>query len=145
MFFYFYIPLDLLCIPCSSFLSFSFLPFFSFLFCSILFCTLFFCSSLFFPFLIYSFLFFSFLFCLLCRRFHLRGAQHVIFYSLPEYAHFYPEIVNGLGDTDSGGLGLDISCLVLFTQYEKMALERMVGAKRCAHILSSNKTTFMFC
>ena len=61
------------------------------------------------------------------------------------YAHFYPEIVNGLGDTDGGGLGSDISCLVLFTQYEKMALERMVGAKRCAHILSSAKTTFMFC
>lgn len=82
---------------------------------------------------------------LYCRRFNLRGARHVIFYSLPEYAHFYPEIVNGLGDTDGGGLGSDISCLVLFTQYEKMALERMVGAKRCAHILSSAKTTFMFC
>ena len=79
------------------------------------------------------------------RRFHLRGAEHVIFYSLPEYAHFYPEIVNGLGDTNSGVSGSSISCLVLFTQYERMALERIVGAKRCAHILSSAKTTFMFC
>jgi U3 small nucleolar RNA-associated protein 25 len=83
--------------------------------------------------------------CLFNRRFQLRGAQHVIFYSLPEYAHFFPEIVNGLGDSGDGSLGSDISCLVLFTQYEKMALERMVGAKRCAHILSSAKTTFMFC
>lgn len=78
------------------------------------------------------------------RRYQLRGAQHVIFYSLPEYAHFYSEIVNSLGDSGEG-LGSDISCLVLFTQYERMALERMVGAKRCAHILSSAKTTFMFC
>ena len=78
------------------------------------------------------------------RRYQLRGAQHVIFYSLPEYAHFYSELVNSLGDSGEG-LGSDISCLVLFTQYERMALERMVGAKRCAHILSSAKTTFMFC
>ncbi len=38
-----------------------------------------------------------------------------------------------------------MSCLVLFTQYEKMALERIVGSRRCAHILGSKKTTFMFC
>ena len=86
------------------------------------------------------------LYFLSSRRFKLRGARHVIFYSLPEYAHFYPEIVNCLGDTGgSEGLGSDISCLVLFTQYEKMALERLVGAKRCAHILASAKNTFMFC
>jgi hypothetical protein len=32
----------------------------------------------------------------------------------------------------------------LCTKYEKMALERIVGAKRCEHMLSSGKTTFMF-
>jgi U3 small nucleolar RNA-associated protein 25 len=70
-----------------------------------------------------------------------RGARHVVFYSLPEYAHFYPEMVNSLGDAD-GADASSTSCLVLCTQ---MALERLVGAKRCEHMLNAAKTTFMFC
>lgn len=49
------------------------------------------------------------------------------------------------GATDSGNSSNSVSCLVLYTEYERMALERIVGPKRCAHILSSKKTTFMFC
>jgi len=91
------------------------------------------------------------------RRYHIRGAKHIIFYSLPEYAQFYAEYVNMLTEsavpTSSGpdasvdeDLAMEgMSCLVLFTAYEKMALERIVGNRRCAHILSSKKTTFMFC
>lgn len=81
------------------------------------------------------------------RRFLLRGACHLIFYSLPEYAHFYHEIVNTLGEGES--LGTVTSCLVLSTKFEKMALERLVGVKQCAHMLQAHvklgKTTFMFC
>jgi hypothetical protein len=107
----------------------------------------------------------------------------VIFYSLPEYAEFYSEIVNMLSaetgeknsssgvcywlvvgclfgywsaacrgshmapdygcvvDTDGTG---GVSCLVLYTQYERMALERIVGAKRCAQMIAGAKATFMF-
>jgi U3 small nucleolar RNA-associated protein 25 len=87
------------------------------------------------------------------RRFWLRGAKRLIFYSLPEYAHFYSEIVNMLqpdsasGSSSNGGAQLQgrASCLVLFTQYERMALERVLGEKRARHILESNKATFMFC
>jgi hypothetical protein len=43
---------------------------------------------------------------------------------------------------DGGG---DVSCLVLYTQYERMALERVVGKKRCDHMMTSKKATFMFC
>eukprot|EP01038_Epipyxis_sp_PR26KG_P012188 gene12188-16326_t len=83
------------------------------------------------------------------RRYSIRGAQHLVFYSLPEYAQFYPEFVNILTnqhdkmeeDTNNN----ELSCLVLCNKYEKMALERIVGTKRCEHILTSNKTTFMFC
>lgn len=89
------------------------------------------------------------------RRFHIRGAKHVIFYSLPEYANFYSEYVNMLSaHTDikqSGKSGSateednKISCLVLYTAYERMALERIVGAKRCAHMLAASKSTFVYC
>ena len=36
------------------------------------------------------------------------------------------------------------TCVVLFNQYEKMLLERIVGSVRCDHMLSSEKMTFMF-
>jgi hypothetical protein len=113
-----------------------------------------------------------FFFC--CRRYQIRGAKHIIFYSLPEYALFYAEYVNmltrdasaaaagedegdegaagrynntsGSGSGGSGDLGMEsVSCLVLFTPYERMALERIVGPKRCAHMLNASQSTFMFC
>ena len=37
-----------------------------------------------------------------------------------------------------------ISCLVLYTPYERMALERIVGAKRCAQMIAGAKATFVF-
>lgn len=79
----------------------------------------------------------------------------MIFYSLPEYAHFYSEYVNMLSARTEGKQGnssngvaeedVKLSCLVLYTTYERMALERIVGAKRCAHMLAASKSTFVFC
>lgn len=85
---------------------------------------------------------------MVCRRFQIKGARHIIFYSLPEYAHFYAELVNllNVAESEEGDLGHNApSCLVLYTPYERMALERIVGKKRCDHMMSSKKTTFMFC
>ena len=84
-----------------------------------------------------------------CRRFLIRGAKHIIFYSLPEYANFYSEWVNMLSSHTEGAQGGEddgkVSCLVLFTAFERMALERIVGPKRCAQMLSASKTTFVYC
>jgi U3 small nucleolar RNA-associated protein 25 len=83
----------------------------------------------------------------------MRGARRVIFYSLPEYPHFYPEIVNALSNYNPSGKGEevedmmggeDLACLVLTSQLEKMALERVIGPKRAEHMLSSDKSTFVF-
>jgi hypothetical protein len=40
--------------------------------------------------------------------------------------------------------GEEFTSLVLCTQYEQMALERVLGKKRSDHMLDSNKTTFLF-
>eukprot|EP01041_Mallomonas_annulata_P001244 gene1244-2412_t len=78
------------------------------------------------------------------RRFLVRGAHHVIFYSLPSYPIFYPEIVNTLEDAEaSDSMAKSSSCLVLFTPYERLLLERIVGKTRCSHMLSSKKNTFI--
>ena len=110
--------------------------------------------------------------CHFFRRFAIRGAQHVVFYSIPEYPHFYAELVNTLSSQEdvlnikkqrSLGVGGssstpsdntqgeakrvasgDSSSLVLFNRLDKLALERLIGDKRAKHILHSEKGTFMF-
>lgn len=77
------------------------------------------------------------------KRFMIRGAHHLIFYGLPEYAHFYPELVNLLEEAEAQAEVT--SCLVLFTRLEALALERIVGTERCRHMLTSDKATFLFC
>ena len=83
------------------------------------------------------------------KRLRIRGARHIVFYSLPQYASFYAELVNMVSPTDGSSgeaaSAAQMSCTVLYTQYERMALERIVGQKRCAHMMASTKTTFMFC
>eukprot|EP01031_Cornospumella_fuschlensis_P029252 gene29252-35311_t len=96
------------------------------------------------------------------RRFRMRGAKSVIFYSLPEYPHFYPEIVNALsnnnptrgagdsaenGPQDSVVMSVEeesMKCLVLTSKLERLALERVIGPKRADHMLNSKKSTFVF-
>ena len=81
----------------------------------------------------------------------MRGVRHIVFYSLPQYEEFYSELVNMLSDEDHSGNNdnvasySELTCTVLFTQYERMALERIVGKKRCDYIFSSKKMAFMFC
>ncbi len=91
--------------------------------------------------------------CHFFRRFPIKGAQHLVLYSLPEYPHFYPEFLNLLtnevrpGAHAEGGYGANTSACTstaLFTRYDKMALERIVGTKKAAHMLSSDKPLFMF-
>ncbi len=99
------------------------------------------------------------------RRFKIRGARHVVFYSLPEYSHFYPEIVNMLASNYDDSIGLrkkaeeedddeavedkglqlqEMSSLTMFTDFERMALERIVGSKKAQQMLESEKNTFVF-
>ena len=101
--------------------------------------------------------------CHYFRRLAIRGARHVVFYSLPEYPHLYPELVNTLSasfdaskqqqlkqkednhaDTGAAVEQADCSSLVLFSKYDKMSLQRVVGQSRSAHMLKSDKTAFLF-
>jgi hypothetical protein len=62
------------------------------------------------------------------------GVRHVV------AGHMAPDYVCVVDTDGTGG----VSCLVLYTQYERMALERIVGAKRCAQMIAGAKATFMF-
>ena len=38
-----------------------------------------------------------------------------------------------------------VTCLSLFTRFERLSLERIVGEERAGHMLASTKNTFLFC
>ena len=75
--------------------------------------------------------------CHYFQRHHIKGAKHLIMYGLPEHPEFYPQILNSINPEEG-------SCLSLFTKYEAMALERIVGRQHSDRMLKAQKNTFMF-
>lgn len=49
------------------------------------------------------------------RRLKLKSVGHVIFYQLPHWAGFYPELLNPME-------GVDTSCTVLFSRYASIVI-----------------------
>ncbi|KAK3812202.1 MAG: hypothetical protein J3Q66DRAFT_302014 [Benniella sp.] len=76
------------------------------------------------------------------RRYNIRGTFHLTFYGLPDHPQFYPEMLNLLalpaGNEKSrskhvGATGLEdraMSCTALFTKYDLLKLQRIVGTER---------------
>ncbi|KAJ6852080.1 U3 small nucleolar RNA-associated protein 25 isoform X2 [Iris pallida] len=71
-------------------------------------------------------------------RYKIRGVKNLIIYSLPERKEFYPEIINMLE-------GSNMTCNVIFSRFDQLKLERIVGTSSSKRMLSSDKDTFVFC
>lgn len=85
------------------------------------------------------------------RRYKIRGAKTIVFYSLPEHARFYVEYMetpflpgrNGQGemvDVDEG----EVSSRVLFSRFDMLKLERVVGSSDARRMLTSGEEKFEF-
>lgn len=88
-------------------------------------------------------------------RHKIKGARHVIFFGLPEYAEFYPAIVNMLNEGPSSNVEnsdeddddvsrMPMSCLSLFTKFDAHQLERVVGTAHTERMTKGEKSSFMF-
>ncbi|EDO40297.1 predicted protein, partial [Nematostella vectensis] len=79
-------------------------------------------------------------------EYRLRGIKNIIFYELPHYAHFYPEILNFLdtGSNNQSASSSPITCTILYTKYDSHRLSGIVGPQRCQHMMSSKKSVHMF-
>ena len=69
--------------------------------------------------------------------------QDLLFYQLPQHAHFYLELVNMLAGRDQSGMHATVR--VLFTRMDALRLEPIVGAARLQKMLKGSKSTFLFC
>ncbi|CAM1500882.1 Fc.00g100440.m01.CDS01 [Cosmosporella sp. VM-42] len=81
------------------------------------------------------------------RRYQFRGVQRVIFYGLPDNPIFYSEIAGGyLGKSEQDmriepGQG---NVRVVFSKYDVVKLERVVGSKRVGKMIQERGDTFEF-
>lgn len=82
-------------------------------------------------------------------RHKIKGVRHVIFFGLPEYADFYPGIVNMLNDglsefEEEDVTRMPLSSLSLFTRYEAHQLERIVGTVNADKMIKGEKSSYVF-
>ncbi|CAO3600758.1 unnamed protein product [Absidia cylindrospora] len=82
------------------------------------------------------------------RRYNIRGTYHVVFYGLPDHAQFYTEVVDFLGlkinDQASAAEEATFSCTALFSKYDFLKLERIVGTERAKNMCTAQKNVFHF-
>ncbi|ONK64654.1 uncharacterized protein A4U43_C07F28440 [Asparagus officinalis] len=72
------------------------------------------------------------------RRYKIRGIKNLFIYSLPERKEFYPEIINMLEGSNN------LMCNVLFSRFDHLRLERVVGTGAAKRMVSSDKKIFVF-
>ncbi|PRQ37230.1 putative digestive organ expansion factor, predicted [Rosa chinensis] len=72
------------------------------------------------------------------HRYKIRGIQNLIVYSLPERKEFYPEVVNMVDGSH------DMACTVLFSPFDLLRLERIVGTAPAKRMVSSKMNLFSF-
>ena len=81
------------------------------------------------------------------RRYKIRGVKRVLMYALPENPIFYQEIAGGfLAQSASEGLIEQIKATVqsIFSKWDVMRLERIVGTDRLAPMVRGKGSTFDF-
>ncbi|XP_008223796.1 PREDICTED: U3 small nucleolar RNA-associated protein 25 isoform X1 [Prunus mume] len=72
------------------------------------------------------------------HRYKIRGIQNLIIYSLPERKEFYPEVVNMIDGSH------DVACTVLFSHFDLLRLERIVGMASAKRMVTSKMSMFSF-
>ncbi|CAI2162301.1 8557_t:CDS:10 [Funneliformis geosporum] len=84
------------------------------------------------------------------RRNHIKGIHHIIFYALPDHAHFYSELLNFIQLSPSNKTSAIensnemISISVLFSKFDQLRLERVIGTSKFCKMLQGEKKIYTF-
>ncbi|KAK3378279.1 hypothetical protein B0H63DRAFT_397933 [Podospora didyma] len=81
------------------------------------------------------------------RRYQIRGVKRVIMYGLPDNPLFYQEITGGYMQQSEQSLALEHgqgAVRVMFSKYDVLKLERIVGSQRVVKMLTDQGDTFDF-
>lgn len=96
-------------------------------------------------------------FLLMTERFHfyhryrIKGIRHILFYDLPSYGHFYPEIVHFLTLPRAQEKGNSTTttdepstCTALYAKEDALKLAYILGQSTVTDLLNSEKNTHLF-
>ncbi|CAF2410958.1 unnamed protein product [Rotaria sp. Silwood2] len=98
-------------------------------------------------------------FLLMTERFHfyhryrIKGIRHILFYDLPSYGHFYPEIVQFLTlphvidkkkTTRTNQTDEPSTCTTLYAKEDALKLAYILGQNAVTDLLNSEKNTHLF-
>lgn len=67
-----------------------------------------------------------FIILMVLTRYRLRGVRNIVFYGVPEHGQFYSELLT-FPFLDEGVEPSDITVKLLYSKYDMMRLERIVG------------------
>ena len=70
------------------------------------------------------------------RRYKIRGIRNLIFYGPPDHPQFFSEFLS-FPFLDEGVDASDVTCRVLYSKYDFLAMERIVGTKEAAAMVSA--------
>ena len=73
-------------------------------------------------------------------RYRITGIKHLVFYDIPLYPQFYPEIVNFISTNKET---VSPSCMTLFSQYDALKLQGVVGTGRMKKMMNGKKAVHM--
>jgi len=69
-------------------------------------------------------------------RYRIRGILNLVFYGPPDHAQFYSELLT-FPFIDEGVDPSDVSCQLLYSKYDAMALERIVGSRTVGSLIDN--------
>ncbi|KAJ2244709.1 rRNA-binding ribosome biosynthesis protein utp25, partial [Coemansia sp. RSA 475] len=78
------------------------------------------------------------------HRYPIKGIHHLIFYSLPDHSHYYSELVNLMLTSNDTVSADQLSCTVFYSKFDQLKLERVVGSRLVAQLLSGERSQFTF-
>nr|ODN94411.1 U3 small nucleolar RNA-associated protein 25 [Cryptococcus depauperatus CBS 7855] len=85
------------------------------------------------------------------RRYKIRGAKTIVFYSLPDHAQFYSEFMEtpfllskNDGEDQVSVDEAEVSSKVLISRFDALRLERVVGSTNARRIMNSSEGRFEF-
>ena len=71
------------------------------------------------------------------RRYKIRGIRNLIFYAPPDHAPFYTEFLS-YPFLDDGVEPNDVTCKLIYSRYDYMRLERIVGSDAIRDLITRN-------
>ncbi|KAJ2048282.1 rRNA-binding ribosome biosynthesis protein utp25 [Coemansia sp. S16] len=79
------------------------------------------------------------------HRYPIKGIHRLVFYSLPEHPLFYTELLNlMLTSNDETASPELLSCTALYTKYDQLKVERIVGSRLASQLLTGERSQFTF-